>query len=60
MNINTMNKQELELRIEQIDFRLKSLSRTIDNNPGMTEGLEKMYEDFMDERDDIRNRLMKM
>lgn len=48
-----VTKEDVDNRIAQIDSRLKSLSRTIDNHPENSEGLQKLYDLLMDERDNL-------
>lgn len=51
--ITLATKEDVDNRIAQIDSRLKSLSRTIDNHPENSEGLQKLYDALMDERDKL-------
>jgi hypothetical protein len=49
----TLTKEDVNNRIAQIDTRLQSLSRTMSNHPENTEGLQKLYDALMDERDKL-------
>ena len=53
---NNIQQDAIRNRIQQIDNRCNSLSKTIDNNIGQSEGLEAIYQSLMDERDSLVKR----